>query len=68
MSGRVYVNDTNRVKYWAMATELPQMIGKGGIRIIYKKLMVLEEELGLTRKYDPSRVGILQGAINSFSA
>jgi len=68
MSGRVSVNDMNRVKYWATATELPQMVGKGGIRNLYKKLMELEEQLGLTRNYDPSCVGILQGAIKSFSA
>jgi len=68
MSGRVSVNDANCVKYWATATELPQMIGKDGMKIIYKKLMELEEQLGLTRNYDPSCVAILQSAIRSFSA
>jgi len=68
MSGRLSINDANRVKYWATATELPQMVGKGSIRIIYKKLIELEEQLGLTRNYDPSCVTILQGAITRFSA
>jgi len=67
MSGRVSVNDANRVAYWATATELPQMVGRGGIRIIYERLIKLEEQLGLTRKYDPSCVSILQSAIRSFS-
>jgi len=29
----------------ATCTELPHMIGKGGIKIIYEKLMELEEQL-----------------------
>jgi len=68
MSSRVYVNDANRVEYWATATKLPQMTGKCGIRIIYKKLMELKEQLGLTRNYDPSCVSILQSVIKGFSA
>jgi len=67
MSGSVSIN-ANRVKYWATATELPQMVDKGGIRITYKKLIELEEQLGLTRNYDPSCVSILQGMIKGFSA
>ena len=68
MSGRVSVNNANRDKYWAMAIELPQMIGKGGMRIIYEKLIELEEQLGLSRNYNTSCVGTLQCAIKSFSA
>ena len=68
MSGRVSVNDANRVKYWGTATELPQMIGKGAMKLVYKKLMELEEQLGLTRNYNPSCVNILHGVIRSFSA
>jgi len=68
MSGRVYVNDTNQVKYWATATELPQMVGKGGLKIVNKNLMELEEQLGLTRNYNLSCVRILPGVIKSFSA
>ena len=68
MSGRVYLNDANRGKYWAIRMELPLMVGKGSIRIIHETLAQLEEQLGLSRKYDPSCVTILQGAIRRFSA
>ena len=68
ISGRVSVNDTNRVKYWATRTELPQMVGKGGIKVIYERLMELQERLSLGRNYDPSCVCILQAVIKGFSA
>jgi len=68
MSGRVYLNDANHVKYWVTATELPQMIGKGGIMAIYEQLLELEKQLGLDRDYDPLCVSILRSAIRSFSA
>jgi len=53
MLGRVCLNDVNQVKYWAMATELPQMVVKGSMRITYEKLTELEERLGLTRNHNP---------------
>ena len=68
MSGRVYLNDANRVKYWATATELPQVVGKSRIRIIYERLTELEEQVGLSRNYDPPCVSILQDVIKGFSA
>ena len=68
MSGEVYLNDADRVKYLATATELPQRIGKGSMRIVYENLTELKEQLGLSENYDPSCVRILQGAIRSFSA
>jgi len=72
MLGIVYVNNANRVTYWATRTELPQMIGKGGMRVIYERLAELEEhwrQLCSPRHYDPSpHISILQGVIRSFSA
>jgi hypothetical protein len=68
VSCRVNLNAANRVTYWATCTELPQMVGKGGIKVIYERLMELEGQLGLDRNYDPSYVDIVQGVIRSFSA
>jgi len=68
MSGRVSVNDANRVKYWATATELPRMVDKGSIRKLYERLTELEEHLELSRNYDPACISILQGVIKGFSA
>ena len=63
MSGKVYLNNANPVKYFATATELPQRIGKGSVRIVYEKLTELEERLGLSGNHEPSGVVIVQDVI-----
>ena len=66
MLGRIYLDGANRVKYWAIQIELPQMIGSG--LYAYKRLMEQNEHLRLTGNHDLSCVSVLQCAIPSFSA
>ena len=68
MTSRVSVNDVNYVAYWAIATDLPRMVGKGDIRIIHERLIELEEQLTLTRNYDPLYISTLQSMRKSLSA
>jgi len=47
----------------------PEWLAKEASELyIYERLAELEEQLGLSRNYDPSCVGELHGAIRSFSA
>jgi hypothetical protein len=49
---KVHINDANRVVYSATGTELPVMVGKGGMKVVYNRLLESDERLSWLRSQE----------------